>query len=99
MTENHRTESNALFSRREILGAGIAAGAVSQAQEKRPRIACVVTYWAAPGSHADWTNTKLLDCWLGGRAPISRVDVVSGFTSISFRFGAEGMQVERHSDL
>ena len=47
-------------------------------QEKRPRIACVVTYWAAPGSHADWIITKLLDgyWWKGAHTP-SRVDVVS----------------------
>ena len=87
MTENHRTESKPHFSRRELLGmsgeaalAGIAAGAVSQAQEKRPRIACVVTYWAAPGSHADWIITKLLDgyWWKGAHTP-SRVDIVSVF--------------------
>ena len=85
MTENHRMRSNPLFTRREMLGmsgkaalAGMAAGTVSQAAEKRPRIACVVTYWAAPGSHADWIITKLLDgyWWQGARTP-SRVDVVS----------------------
>ena len=85
MPEDHRAGSNPLFSRRQILGtsgkaalAGIAAGAVSQAAERRPRIACVVTYWAAPGSHADWIITKLLDgyWWKGAHTP-SRVDVVS----------------------
>src|SRR6478609_9985334 len=86
MTENHRTGSNPPpFTRREMLGttgkaalAGIAAGAVSHAAEKRPRIACVVTYWAAPGSHADWIITKLLDgyWWQGAHTP-SRVDIVS----------------------
>jgi hypothetical protein len=85
MPEDHRAGSNPLFSRRQILGtsgkaalAGIAAGSVSTAQEKRPRIACVVTYWAAPGSHADWIITKLLDgyWWKGAHTP-SRVDVVS----------------------
>jgi len=38
MTENHHTGSNPLFNRREMLGtalAGIAAGTVAQAQEKR----------------------------------------------------------------
>jgi hypothetical protein len=60
--------------------AGLAAGAVSPAAEKRPRIACVVTYWAAPGSHADWIITKLLDgyWWQGAHTP-SRVDVVSAY--------------------
>src|SRR4026208_941720 len=85
MAENHRMGSNPLFTRREMLGmsgnaalAGIAAGAVPQAAEKRPRIACVVTYWAAPGSHADWIITKLLDgyWWQGAHTP-SRVDVAS----------------------
>ena len=83
MTEDHDMGSK--FTRREVLGtsgkaalAGIAAGSVSNAEEKRPRIACVVTYWAAPGSHADWIITKLLDgyWWKGAHTP-SRVDVVS----------------------
>ena len=85
MTKNHRMGSNPLSTRREILGmsgkaalAGIAAGTVSHAAERRPRIACVVTYWAAPGSHAVWMITKLLDgyWWQGAHTP-SRVDVVS----------------------
>src|SRR6476646_5872149 len=87
MTENDRMESNSSVTRREVLGmsgkaalAGIASGAVSQGQERRPRIACVVTYWAAPGSHADWIITKLLDgyWWKGAHTP-SRVDVVSAY--------------------
>lgn len=87
MTENHRMGSNPLFTRREMLGmsgkaalAGMAAGTVSHAAEKRPRIACVVTYWAAPGSHADWIINKLLDgyWWQGAHTP-SRVDVVSAY--------------------
>jgi hypothetical protein len=85
MAENRRMGSNPLFTRREMLGmsgktglAGIAVGTVSRAAERRPRIACVVTYWAAPGSHADWIITKLLDgyWWKGAHTP-SRVDVVS----------------------
>jgi hypothetical protein len=54
------------------------AGAVTQGQEKRPRIACIATYWAAPGSHADWIVTKLIDgyWWKGAHTP-SRVDVAS----------------------
>ena len=81
-------ESNPLFTRREMLGitgmaglaalTGIAAGAVPQTAEKPPRIACLVTYWAATRSHADWIITKLLDgyWWKGAHTP-SRVDVVS----------------------
>lgn len=65
MTEDRRIGSNPLFTRRETLGlagqaalAGIAAGTVSHAAEKRPRLACVVTgertrrsspCWAGPG--------------------------------------------------
>lgn len=87
MTEDQRSGSNPLFTRREICGtaaraafSGIAANLVSRAADKRPRIACVVTYWAAPGSHADWIITKLLDgyWWKGAHTP-SRVDVVSAY--------------------
>lgn len=87
MAEDQRMASMPSFTRREMLGmsgqaalAGIAAGAVSPAQERRPRIACVVTYWAAPGSHADWIITKLIDgyWWKGAHTP-SRVDVVSAY--------------------
>src|SRR5262245_10277949 len=87
MAENHRMGSNPRFNRRELLRmsgpaalAGIAGGTASQAAEGRPRIACVVTYWAAPGSHADWIITKLLDgyWWKGAHTP-SRVDVVSAY--------------------
>jgi hypothetical protein len=82
------TESKTLLTRREMIGitgiaglaalTGIAAGAAPQTEQKRPRIACLVTYWAAPGSHADWIITKLLDgyWWQGAHTP-SRVDVVS----------------------
>ncbi len=51
MTENHRMGSHPLFTRREMLEmsskaalVGIAAGTVSHGAERRPRIACVVTY-------------------------------------------------------
>jgi hypothetical protein len=81
-------ESSHFLTRRELLGvagmagvtalAGSAAGAVPQASPGRPRIACLVTYWAAPNSHADWILTKLLDgyWWQGAHTP-SRVDIVS----------------------
>src|ERR1700760_824637 len=85
MRENHRMSSNLRLSRREMLRtsgktalAGIAVDAVSPGAERRPRIACVVTYWAAPNSHADWIITKLLDgyWWKGAHTP-SRVEIVS----------------------
>jgi len=64
MTENHPMGSNPLVTRREMLRitgmagltalAGSAAGAVPQTPQTRPRIACCVSFWGAPGSHADW---------------------------------------------
>ena len=64
-------EANRAFTRRELLGitgiAGVAAltgtasSAVAQTAQKRPRIACLVSYWGATRSHADWIVTKLLD--------------------------------------
>ena len=81
-------ESRHLLTRRELLGvaglagvtalAGPAAGAVPQPVPSRPRIACLVSFWGAPGSHADWIVTKLMDgyWWQGAHTP-SRVDVVS----------------------
>lgn len=92
-------QSNKAFTRREMLGlsgmAGLAAitgtslGAVTQSQQKRPRIACLVSYWAAPRSHADWIVTKLLDgyWWQGAHTP-SRVDVVSVYID---QFEASGL--------
>jgi hypothetical protein len=75
-----------LLTRREMLGitgmAGLAAftgvSANGQTLQKRPRIACLITYWGATRSHADWILTKLLDgyWWQGAHTP-SRVDVVS----------------------
>lgn len=81
-------ESSHLLTRRELLGVagltgvaaltGRAAGAVPQTEPRRPRIACLATYWAAPNSHADWIVTKLLDgyWWQGAHTP-SRIDIVS----------------------
>src|SRR5262245_43013141 len=86
--------SHPLFTRREMLGvagigaltaiagmtplAGSAADAVPQATQTRPRIACLATFWGAPGSHADWIICKLMDgyWWQGAHTP-SRIDVVS----------------------
>ena len=46
--------------------------------QRRPRIACLVSYWGLPTSHADWIVNKLLDgyWWKGAHTP-SQVDVVS----------------------
>ncbi|MEP6595258.1 MAG: hypothetical protein ABJA71_04890, partial [Ginsengibacter sp.] len=81
-------ESNPLFTRREMLAmagvagitalAGNAAAAFPQAQQKRPRIAVLASYWAFPRSHADWIVNKLLDgYWWDGAYTPSRVEVVS----------------------
>ncbi|QHT66943.1 hypothetical protein GXP67_09910 [Rhodocytophaga rosea] len=81
-------KSSPLFTRRQMLGitgmaglaamTGITTGAFAQTAQKRPRIACLVTYWGATRSHADWIITKLLDgyWWQGAHTP-SRVEVVS----------------------
>src|SRR5688572_458551 len=88
---NEQKESvtkSSLFTRREMLGitgmAGLAAltatavDAAPQPQQKKVRIACLVTYWAATRSHADWIICKLIDgyWWQGAHTP-SRVEVVS----------------------
>jgi hypothetical protein len=91
---NHMIESRPLLSRREMLGvagmagltalagttplAGSAASAAPQTPQTRPRIACIATFWGAPGSHADWIICKLMDgyWWQGAHTP-SRVDVAS----------------------
>lgn len=52
--------------------------AITPAIQARPRIACLVTFWAAPRSHADWIITKLLDgYWWQGAHKDSQVEVVS----------------------
>ncbi len=87
MTNDPRNGSAPLLSRRQMLAAsgkaalaGLAAGVGLRAQQRRPRIAVVVTYWAAPGSHADWIITKLMDgYWWKGQHVDSRVEVVSAF--------------------
>jgi hypothetical protein len=81
-------ESSSLLTRREMLGMASMAGmavltgtttsAVAQTGQKRPRIACLVSYWGLPTSHADWIVNKLLDgYWWKGAATPSQVDVVS----------------------
>ncbi|MBW8749680.1 MAG: hypothetical protein JF584_19420, partial [Acidobacteria bacterium] len=82
------TGSSSLFTRREVLEmagmAGLAGltgfvpGAMAQTSGRRPRIACLVSYWGLPTSHADWIVNKLLDgyWWQGAHTP-SQVDVVS----------------------
>lgn len=85
-TEVIGTKSN--LSRREMIGMSTMAGlatftgiptvAAAQNLQHRPRIACLVSYWAATRSHADWIICKLMDgyWWQGAHTP-SRVDVVS----------------------
>lgn len=80
--------SASLLTRREMLGmagmAGVATltdrafGAGADVQGRRPRLACLVSYWGAPNSHADWIIDKLMDgyWWKGADTP-SRVEVVS----------------------
>src|SRR5436305_1546796 len=81
-------ESNSLFTRREMLGitamagltalTGIVPDAVAQTAQKRPRIACLISFWGLPTSHADWIVNKLLDgYWWQGAHTASRVDVGS----------------------
>src|ERR1700761_5508221 len=88
---NQSIESKSLLTRRDMLQmtsmAGLAAltgaaphasGQTATAPQNRPRIACLVSYWGLPTSHADWIVNKLLDgyWWHGAHTP-SRVDVVS----------------------
>ena len=84
-------ESSSLFTRREMLGltgmagmaglaslTGIVPEAVAQTAPKRPRIACLVSYWGLPTSHADWIVNKLIDgYWWKGAYTGSQVEVVS----------------------
>jgi hypothetical protein len=81
-------KSNPLFTRREMLEVtaaaglatftGIAPDAAAKTAQKRPRIACLVSYWGLPTSHADWIVNKLIDgyWWQGTHTP-SQVEVVS----------------------
>ncbi len=57
---------------------GVASGVAAQTPPRRPRIACLVTYWGATRSHADWIITKLIDgyWWKGAHTP-SRIEVAS----------------------
>jgi len=81
-------DTSTFLTRREMLGitsmaglaamTGIAPDATAQTPQKRPRIACLISYWGLPTSHADWIVNKLIDgyWWHGAHTP-SRVDVVS----------------------
>ncbi len=81
-------EANPHFTRRQMLGvtgmAGLAAlagpvfSAVGQVQQKKPRIAVLVSFWGATRSHADWIVNKLIDgYWWDGAYTPSRVEVAS----------------------
>jgi hypothetical protein len=81
-------QPNPLLTRREMLATsglaslaaltGIAPDVAAQTPPKRPRIACLVSFWGLPTSHADWIVNKLIDgyWWQGAHTP-SAVDVVS----------------------
>lgn len=58
--------------------AGISPAAATNTALAKPRIACLVSFWGATRSHADWIITKLLDgyWWEGAYTP-SSVEVVS----------------------
>lgn len=81
-------DNNPQFSRRQILAiSGIASisalssptfAKLKSSQGKRPRIAVLVSYWAATRSHADWIVTKLIDgYWWNSEYTPSRVEVAS----------------------
>ena len=84
-TIDHRAAG---LTRRDLLAASGLAGlaamtgttprAAAQTLPRRPRIACLVSFWGATRSHADWIVTKLIDgyWWQGAHTP-SRVDVAS----------------------
>ena len=89
-------ESKSLFTRREMLGmtsmaagmagltglGGLVPNAVAQTPKKKPRIACLVSYWGLPTSHADWIVNKLIDgYWWKGKATPSQVEVVSVYVN------------------
>src|SRR3954452_22925883 len=80
-------ESSHLLTRRQMLGTGmtglaalngISSSGIGQTAQTRPRIACLVSYWGATRSHADWIVNKLIDgyWWQGAYTP-SRVEVLS----------------------
>ena len=57
---------------------GISTASIAQPVPKKPRIACLVSYWGATRSHADWIIAKLMDgYWWQGAHMDSRVEVVS----------------------
>jgi hypothetical protein len=81
-------EANPVFTRRRMLSisgmAGLAAlaspvlGSVAGAQQSKPRIAVLTSYWGATRSHADWIVNKLIDgYWWDGAYTPSRVEVAS----------------------
>ena len=81
-------DSGSLLTRREMLGmagmagltawAGIGPEVAAQTVQKRPKVACLISYWGLPTSHADWIVNKLIDgyWWQGAYTP-SGVDVVA----------------------
>lgn len=87
---NSEQESNFNISRRRMLGmtsvaglaamAGISSSVFADTQGRKPRVACLISYWGATRSHADWIVAKLMDgYWWEGAHKESRVEVVSVF--------------------
>lgn len=67
--------------------------------QRRPRIACLTTFWGGPGSHADWIFTKLLDgYWWHGAPTPSQVDVVSVYID-QFETSKLGQKVCRSKNI
>src|SRR6476659_3720605 len=102
-------KSGSMFTRREMLRIASMAGlatlavtasdAAAQIAQQRPRIACLVSYWGATRSHADWIITKLLDgyWWQGAHTP-SRVEVVSVYIH-QFETSLLGQKVCKSKDI
>ena len=76
--KNHNINIAPITKESAQMSSGNAAAAFPQAQQKRPRIAALTTYWADSVYHADWIMTKVLDgyWWQGAHTP-SQVEVVS----------------------
>ncbi|MEX1213306.1 MAG: hypothetical protein WEA36_10710 [Balneolaceae bacterium] len=76
------------FTRRDMLKvtgmaglatmAGFSPAAMGMSRQRKPRIACLASYWGATRSHADWIINKLIDgYWWEGAYTESRVEVAS----------------------
>ncbi|WP_019942730.1 hypothetical protein [Dyadobacter beijingensis] len=107
--ETLRSTQDPLMNRRTMLGmtgaaslaalTGVGTGAVAHSAPKKPRIACLVSYWGATRSHADWIVTKLLDgyWWEGAHTP-SRVEVVAVYIH-QFETSGLGQKICRSKNI